>query len=114
MANREVYVKKVFNTEIAAGGVFPVDVQDNAEKNNYLPLNKLRVANLDDNQIWIYLDTLPASNVSPDYVLGAEKTMDEGYEEGVNFNTLYIVNKGADVIAANQIAIRVAKVEEVK
>lgn len=113
MANKEVYVKKAFNEEITAGAIYILDVQEQAELNDYLPLNKLRVTNLSAEQIWVYLDTSPLTANAPDYVLGAGLGVDEGYLEGVQFNTVYIVNKGSTTIAANEISLRVAKVEEV-
>jgi hypothetical protein len=113
MANKEVYVKKAFNTEITAGSIFSLDVQDQAELNNYLPLNKLRITNLSSEQIWVYLDNTPLTTNAPDYVLGAGLGIDEGYLEGIQFNTVYVVNKGSNTITANEISLRVAKVEEV-
>lgn len=114
MANKEVYVNKSFNTEITTNSIFVLDVQDSADLHNYLPLNKLRLANLSAETIWVYLDELPnVSSKAPDYVIGAGLGVDEGFLEGVQFNTVYIVNKGTGTIAANEITLRVSKVEEV-
>jgi len=115
MANKEVYVDKKFNTEILTGKVFIVDVQDEADKNDYLPLNKLRIANRSSEVLYIYLDSLPDSSVNaPDYVLGAEQVLDEGLLEGTQFNTVYVLNTGAGTIVAKDIIVRVAKAEEIK
>jgi hypothetical protein len=113
MVNREVYVKKAYNEEMASNGISIIDLQEEASQDNYLPFNKLRITNLGGEQIWVYLDAQPIASNPPDYVIGNGLGIDEGFLEGIQYNTVSLVNKGTGTIAADTIIVRVAKVEEV-
>ena len=111
---KEVYNNKESNAStIASNGLYIVDVQENAEKSNYLPHNKLRVFNKSDHEVWVYLNGIEDEN-EPDYILGSGTGLDESVEEGVNYNSVVIKNKGTGTISANEIIVRLATVHEVE
>lgn len=110
--NKEVYVKKWANSEILTTKFQVFDAQEDANKSDYLPHNKLRIANRSVEIIYIYLDGYQVGS-SPDYVLGADKVLDESFSEGVNFNSLIIQNQSVNTISADSIFVRVASVREI-
>lgn len=104
----EVFSKRSFNAQITPGNFEIFDAQASAERSDYLPHNKLRIANRSACVIYIYLDSYVVGGV-PDYILGADKILDEGVDQGVQFNQIYIVNADAAVnIAAEELIVRVA------
>ena len=114
MANKEVYVKKFSNeSEITAGSYEYFDFQEEAEKSDYLPHNKLRMFNKSAVEIWVWLNGVVDSN-NPDYIIGAGIGVDESVLEGVQFNLIAIQNKDSSTsINANEFIGRFASVRNV-
>jgi hypothetical protein len=109
---KEVYSASKANVQLLTTEFQIIDFQSLAVKSDYLPHNKLRVANRSAEIIYIYLNGYEVGQ-APDYVLGSDKILDESVLEGVNFNTVIIHNQSANTITANKIFVRVATVREV-
>lgn len=110
--NKEVFVKKFSNeVEIVAGAYHYFDFQNEANANDYLPFNKLRLFNKSSVEVWVWLDNIQDAD-DPDYIIGSGLGVDESIIEGVNFNTIILINKGAVSISANQFKGRIATVRE--
>ena len=109
---KEVFNKNFTTSGIATESIEVFDAQEIAEKSDYLPHNKLRIVNRSSLILYIFLDEYIPGN-APDYVLGADKVLDESLDEGVNFNTVIIYNSdNTTAVSAGEVFVRVATAKE--
>lgn len=111
--NKEVYVKKISNSaEITAGGLYIIDLQNEAIQSDYLPFNKLRIFNKSAVEVQVFYENY-GNGTLPDFVLGAGTGVDVSVLEGENYNVLVFKNvDGAVSIAINELKVRISSVRE--
>lgn len=114
--NQVTFRNKGTNAEIiAAGGVFAIEDQNNALKNNNIPHNTGFVANLSPVcTLFCFLDDM-IDQTKPDYVIFPLQSMNITLADGVRWTTMFLKNTHASTgVAANEIKYNITTVKDTR